>query len=154
MAFPWDVLVWAIKARFKLTPPVAADGEFVELQSDANGRLLVVVQGPRPAGYRRPGASLEHRAVAKASPGSLLEAYGFNDDDATSYYLQFFDKAVSPVDNDVPLVSVKLRPGDNFSFNPSSPLAFATGIAWALSTSPTKYTSGATSKAYVAVVYQ
>lgn len=134
-------------------PTAAANGDVVEMLVDPYGRQRVAVESVQPAGYARTGASLQHRNIVKASPGSLLEIYGFNSDDTNAYALQIFDKATSPVNDDVPLVSIYLKPGDNFSFTPASPLIFATGIAWALSITPTKYTSGATAKAWVAAAY-
>lgn len=156
MGFPFDVLSWLIRGRVKTTPPSASDGETVELQCTPAGRLKVeasISGSTQPTGYRRTGNALEYRAVAKASPGSLLEIYGFNADDVNAYALQIFDKATFPVANDVPLVSIYLKPGDNFSFTPAYPLAFATGIAWALSSDPAKYASVTSPKIWAAVAY-
>lgn len=139
--------------RYRAAPSTLLDGEAGEVLLDNQGRPRVVFEGRGPTGYTRTGASLQHRAVIKASAGSLLEIYGFNSDDTTAFALQIFDKATSPVDDDLPLVSIYLKPGDNFSFSPASPLVFVNGIAWALSTTPTKYTSGATAKAWVAAAY-
>lgn len=156
MPFPFDVLSWLIRGRVKTTAPSASDGETVELQCTPAGRLKVdasISGSSQPTGYRRTGNALEYRAVAKASPGSLLEIYGFNSDDTNAFAFQIFDKASFPVVDEVPLISIYLKPGDNFSFTPSYPLVFSTGITWALSSNPAKYASVTSPKIWAAVAY-
>lgn len=41
MAFPWDVISWLVKGRYKITPPALSDGEAGELQCTQNGVLKV-----------------------------------------------------------------------------------------------------------------
>ena len=41
MAFPWDVLGWLAKARYKITALALSDGGSAELPCDSKGRLLV-----------------------------------------------------------------------------------------------------------------
>lgn len=48
MAFPFDVLSWLVRARYKLTPPAATDGETIELQATVNDALKVSSEAPAP----------------------------------------------------------------------------------------------------------
>lgn len=70
MAFPFDVLSWLVRARYKLTPPAATDGETIELQATVNGALKVSSEAPAPGGYAR---TLEDTdALVKGTPGELM----------------------------------------------------------------------------------
>lgn len=148
-----QIHLWLGHGKYRAAPTAVADGQVVPLLTDPYGRLRIAAESLQPTGYRRTGNALEYRAVAKASPGSLLEIYGFNSDDTNAFAFQIFNNTAFPSADEVPLVSIYLKPGDNFSFTPAFPLAFSTGITWALSSNPAKYASVTSPKIWAAVAY-
>lgn len=134
MAFPFDVLSWLVRARYKLTPPAATDGETIELQATVNGALKVSSEAPAPGGYAR---TLEDTdALVKGTPGELIELWGFSRDAEQDLYLLLVNKASAAVDGDTPLEVFPIPALQPFAFAPRAPLAFSVGIVWAVSTLP------------------
>lgn len=153
MAFPFDVLSWLIRGRYKVTPPALADGEAGEIRVDSSGRVLVVVDSATP-----PTVSYHDtvepagKAEIKATAGSLHELWGFNDGE-TTVYLQIHDSSGEPDPATVPVMVFKLAAGASFSFALKSPRAFTNGIYWAASEVPGGYTS-AVASLVVGATYQ
>lgn len=153
--FPFDALAWLIRVRYKLTPPVAADGEAVDLQGDVNGNIKSrVVAGPVINGYSRTPAPATSK-VARAVPCALVECWGFNDDASQDLYFQLHNSAALPASGAVPLEVFPVPAGQSFAFAPSTPIPFGVGLTWAVSTTPGTYTAPVLGGAFgVTVAYQ
>lgn len=140
MAFPWDVLKWAVRAVYKLTPPVASDGELVDLQADANGNLKVRVVDQAPSGAtpvrQLAGAK---KGTLKASPGSLLEVSLWNQS-ASPVWFQVHNKASDAVNGETCIDQVMIPAGGSLGWRPMVPVACGTQVRWAASSTPATLT--------------
>jgi hypothetical protein len=136
MAFPFDVLSWLVRLRYKITPPAAADGETVELQGDVHGRILARVEATGPSGATpaRQLAPARH-GLLKAAPGSLLEVSLWNNGESALWF-QVHDKASAPGNGDTCVDQVMLPAGGAIGWRPMVPVACATQVRWAASTTP------------------
>lgn len=134
MSFPWDVLKWAIRATFRLTPPAASDGELVDLQADANGNLKVVVVGSSNATYSyHVSPALTSQGAIKTSAGSLRQLIVTNTgpDEA---WLVVCNNPELPGSSEALVAAMKLLirvPGtDTVSLPLEADIPFSTGIYW------------------------
>lgn len=83
--------------------------------------------------------------VVRAAPGCVMECWGVNNSGSTRY-IQFFDSATVPADTAVPVFApIAVPTGSSFSLRIGDHgHVFATGIAWASSsTLATKTITGA-----------
>lgn len=142
--FPFDVLSWLVRLRYKLTPPVAADGETVEIQGDVNGRILARVEADGPSGAtavrQLVGAKV---GTLKASSGSLLEVSLWNQG-AVPLWFQVHNKASAPINGEACVDQVMVPAGGSLGWRPMVPVACASQVRWAASTTPGTLTLPAT----------
>lgn len=129
-----QIFRWLGFGRYRASPTAVGDGQVAELLVDPYGRLATTGQGLTPAGYSRALASTG--ALVKGSPGELLELWGFSRDASQDLYLLLVNKASAAADGDTPLEVFPIPAGQPFAFAPAAPVAFSTGIAWAVSTDP------------------
>jgi len=129
-----QVFKWLGFGRYKASPTAVGDGQVQELLVDPYGRLATASQGLTPAGYSR--TLNDTGALVKASPGELLELWGFSRDSSQDLYLLLVNKASAAADEDLPLEAFPIPAGQPFAFSPSAPLPFSAGIAWVVSTDP------------------
>lgn len=136
MAFPFDVLSWLVRLRYKLTPPVAADGDTVELQGDVSGNIKARIMAEGPPGLavvRQLDAA--KRGTLKAAPGSLFEITIWNKG-SDPVWFQVHDKGSGVNDADVCLDQIFVPAGATVGWRPVVPVACATQIRWAASSTP------------------
>jgi hypothetical protein len=150
MAWPDQIFKWLGYGKYQSAPVAAADGATAPLLIDPHGRLQASVQGVTPAGYNRAFSS--NGQVVLGAPGSLIECWGRNDS-GSAVFLQFHNLAGPPSGGATPLEVFKIDSGASFSFGPSSPIPFATGIVWVTSTTLATFTGPAGSIA-LTVVYR
>jgi len=143
MAFPFDVLSWLIRLRYKLTPPVATDGDTVELQGDASGNIKarIMAEGPPDLAAVRQKTGARVGSI-KASPGSLFEVTVWNKG-ADAVWFQIHDKASAPANGDTCVDQLYVPAGATVGWRPVVPVACATQIRWVSSTTPGTCTEAA-----------
>lgn len=133
MAFPWDVLKWAVRAVYKLTPPVASDGELVDLQADANGNLKVVVVSSGSGYSYHVTTNLASQGAIKASAGSLRQLVATNTG-GTPVWLAVCNSAGVPGSPEALAASIKLLlrvpASDTITLPLEGEVAFSSGIYW------------------------
>lgn len=136
MAFPWDVLGWLAKARHKLTALALSDGETAELQCDGKGylKVRVVAEGDAAATAARQLTAAKIGTL-KGAPGSLVEVALWNSG-AGALWFQVHNKASAPVDTDACVDQVMVPAGASIGWRPAVPVACATQVRWAASTTP------------------
>lgn len=154
MAFPFDQLSWLIRRRYKMTPPVAADGDTVEEQCDVNGNSKVrVVGGPVITGYHN-ALTPSANGVVRAAPCKLVFVHGFNDG-ADPLYVGLYNRTSVPSGSGVaPLVQFRVPAGGSLSFFPPEPLTCSTGLVWAASATPGEWSSPGGADICIQVAYQ
>jgi hypothetical protein len=151
-SWPNQLFTWLAHGIYRASPTAVADGSAVQLLADSIGKLCVrVVGGPILAGYHRTTTPAIQASV-KASSGAVVACWGFNKA-ATAMYVQLHNKATSVANNDVPTEQFLVPAGQPFSFQPPEPIAFSTGIQWAVSTTPGPCTLGSTDVG-ITVAYQ
>lgn len=136
MPFPFDILSWLIRLRHKVTPPVAADGDTVELQGDANGRVLARVEASGPSGAtpvkQLVGAKV---GVLKATAGSVLELAIWNKSGAGVWF-QVHSKNSPPSNGEACVDQVLIPAGGALGWRPMVPVACGLQVRWAASSTP------------------
>jgi hypothetical protein len=161
MAWTNVVFNWKGSARYQLTLPTLADGQLGELQCTQRGLLRVAVEStvePEASLSVRalPGAGLAASSGTIASAAAeLLEVHGHSETN-TACYLMFFDAAANPANGAVPKQKMRI-PADCPMFSLTltlKPVAYATGIRWAVSTTPDTLTTTGAIKLYVEGVYR
>lgn len=81
--------------------------------------------------------------VISATPCTLALLSGFNNG-ANARYFQVFNKATNPAGADVPVQSILVPAGSNFSWTPSGLAApFTIGCSWGMSSTPSVFTAAA-----------
>lgn len=135
MAFPFDVLSWLIRGRYRVSPTAVSDGGTPEMAMDALGRLRVIVDsmsGTTPYSVYAPTGLLAKGAI-KASPGSLRQLVVTNTHTA-AVWLTVFNKATQPSSPEEAVALMKLMikvpAEDSLSLPLVGDLAFSTGIYW------------------------
>lgn len=152
MSFLDQIHLWLGHGRYRSEPTAVANGEVAELLIDALGKLCIrVVGGPILAGYHRTTTPAIQASV-KGSSGAVVACWGFNKG-AVAVYVQLHNKASAVVDTNVPLEQFLVPAGQPFSFQPPEPIAFSTGIQWAVSTTPGPCTLGSADVG-ITVAYQ
>lgn len=134
-----------------LSPSTDTNGDYGFLKSNANGELYVVASGAlsvtgtmpvqqAPAtsgGYivkRTLSAASTNATSVKASAGQVFGWYLFNANAATRY-LKLYNKASAPtVGTDTPVLTIPIPAGAAANVEYLGGIAFATGIAFALTT--------------------
>jgi hypothetical protein len=143
-------LLSKLRHRATLPTPVA-DGGVADLVGDAFGRLVTV--GPQSSGrYVVPALTYKGRVVAEAA--QLLELSAFNDG-ADPVYLMLFDSysLTAPADGTTPIERFLVPAGGTLGFVPDYPLAFASGIYWAVSSTASTLTIDAAATLHVSATY-
>lgn len=144
MAFPWDVLGWLAKARYKITALALSDGETAELQCDSKGHLKVrIISEGDPAVAASRQLTAAKKGTLKASAGSLVEVAIWNKS-AVALWFQVHNKASDPVDTEACVDQVMVPAGATIGWRPVVPVACATQVRWAASTTPGTLTLPAT----------
>lgn len=141
MSWVDQVFKWLGYAKYNATPPVLADGDVRELQSDASGNLKVaVVSGTISAGEPAEVAfaisnDLVDSWVVKASTGLIYEVSGFNGS-TEDRYLVVFPGSSAPANGTSTASRVVIPvPGKSaFNWTPVRPITYAGGIVWVCST--------------------
>jgi hypothetical protein len=133
-------------------PTAAADGDAVSTVADRYGRVVVV--GPQPSGrYRSSVLGVNGRIVAQA--GELSELWVVN---ALSEerWLHLFDVSSlsAPANGTSPLERFLVPAKGIFSLAPLHPIAFASGIHWACSTTANTLTIDSGSSFHVSAAYE
>ena len=133
----------SILAPFRAAPGVLTDGQKTLLRVDASGALVVVGggDGGLPMVFQPPlsfdtGGVLADSGIIRATPGTLLDINGFNNDAAIRFFM-LFNTVVVPVDFKEPVtIAIQVAPGSHFrlTFASSQGRSFGTGITWASST--------------------
>lgn len=96
-------------------------------------------------------AASTNATVAKAAPGSVV-GWVFGNLNAAVRFLKLYDKASAPtVGTDVPRVTIPLPPGAAGHVGLPSPIAFQSGISYALTTGITDGDSGAVAASEITV---
>ena len=134
MSWPEQIFRWLGYGKYLASPMAVADGGTSPLLIDPYGRLRVASEGIAPTGYHR-SINATNGAV-KASPGDLVELWGFSNDSTQTLFLMLVNKTSAPTDGDLPQEVFRVPASQSVGFRPGSPLAFASGIAWAVSTAP------------------
>lgn len=128
--------------RNTITPNVA-NGETVEAQCDAQGRLLVNVEPPNTL-WADGGSSAATRTI-KAGSGRLYQIFGRNT--GSDCFVFIFDAASRPADGSVAhiFVPVKVKAGEAFSIDVLRSRPFTNGLTWVASSTDAAltYASGA-----------
>lgn len=89
------------------------------------------------------GTKLIDKAIVRLGPLTVLAVEGYNN--GAQQFLLLFDAAAFPNANDEPIHTQVLAAGDNFYVDiPVAGLAMSKGLVLALSSTPAKYTAGAT----------
>lgn len=135
MAFPFDVLSWLIRGRYKASPTAVSDGGTPELLTDALGRLRVLIDstsGTTPYSVHAPTGLLSKGAI-KASAGSLRQLVVTNTHSAAVWFV-LFNKASQPSSPEeaaaLTKMFFKVPAEDSVSLELVGDLAFSTGIYW------------------------
>lgn len=127
MNWPETVFRWLAHLRYRSEPTAVSEGEAVEQLADRYGRARVVVEQTVPSGATYTRCRGASQLVAKASAGNLLELWGFNDE-ASVVYVQLHNASSLPSNGATPLEVLRVPAGGSFSFAPSAPLSFTTGL--------------------------
>lgn len=96
------------------------------------------------------GALLDKDIVCP-SPCELQVAFGYNAG-ASTFYVQFFDKATAPAPGDVPEFIVPVA-GGRGTFSVAAPYVFTLGCAIGISSTELTYTSAGNVLSYAAMVH-
>ena len=100
MAFPYDVLSWLIRGRYKISLPTVSDGGTPELAMDAQGRPRVVVDsmpGSGSSAYTHYNLTTPNsKGTIKASAGALRQVV-INNDHTSELWVCLFNKASTPL---------------------------------------------------------
>lgn len=136
MPFPFDVLSWLIRGRYKASPTAVSDGGTPELAMDAQGRPVVVVHSMPgsggSSGYTHYNLTTPNsKGTIKASAGALRQIV-INNDHSAELWVCLFNKASVPGPSDLALIMFKIRVGSKETVNLPlvADVAFGTGIAW------------------------
>ena len=123
----------AIKGRYSLVPPVAADGQFPFILTDAAGRILVA-SAASTGGLTNYNQAAANDRVVSATPTRPLLFFGRSVAAVTIYFM-VFDAAVIPVVNGTAPIMTPLQvlAGAHFSLA-LEPVPTAVGLVWASST--------------------
>lgn len=115
-------------------PTAAANGDIVELLTDAYGRLQFVAASVTYSAYK-PSAGADKKGVIKASAGSLRYVQVSSKDTAGCWF-QVLNQATSPAGGESTsiVLTVWIPAGESRAISLPADLAFSTGIAWAAST--------------------
>lgn len=140
------IFKWVGSGRYNASPPVGADGQIAEHQSDDRGYLRVTEDVV--ATYEQPTA-LAASDVVSTSPTRFVEAWVENSS-GTDRYFQLFDGTVLPADGVAPLYCVRIPAGATVAVKPSARMYFSSGLVWCFSsTRATKTITG--SEAWVSL---
>lgn len=136
-----QVFKWLGFGRYKASPTPVGDGQVTELLTDSIGRLLVAGGAPPVTAVMRQ-LQAAHAGAILAAPGRLVELGVWNKG-ASGYWLMLFDTLVAspPSAGNVPLAQLYVPAGATLGWRPVGSLTFATGIYWALSTTPGSFTA-------------
>lgn len=136
-----------LRGIYRAVAPVVADLQSSLVRIDSDAILLVRTVGPAPSSaslrYFSGASPLVAQGTIKASAGTLRLIQG-TQYSGSNLYLQLFDQAAAPVNNDVPVwpslpIPTTLN-GTPFGFAFSDGMPFATKIFWAFSTTSDKLT--------------
>lgn len=136
MGFLDKVFPWLGHGRYQAAPTPALEGTVKELLIDALGRLRVVVDGETALGataVRQLTAA--KRGTLKGTPGSLVEVTVWNKG-ASPLWLQVHNKGSDVSNGDAAVDQVLVPAGATVGWRPAVPVACATQIRWAASTTP------------------
>lgn len=162
-------------ARYNASPTARTEGQFGNLQADANGNLNVniatllsfedqgnavgqVVDKPLSVPTYTPdldtSAAAEKSSITKASAGNLYSFTATNSNAAVRY-LQFFNSTTVPADATVPVLEFVVPANGSKDYAWRFGRQFTTGIVWCFSTtSQTKTIITAANDALVDVNYK
>lgn len=134
MAFPFDVLSWLIRGRYKTSPTAVSDGGTPELLTDALGRLRVVIDSALSSSYSfHATTNLASQGAIKASAGSLRQLVATNTG-GTAVWLAVCNSAALPGSPEALAASIKLLlrvpATDTITLPLDGEVAFSTGIYW------------------------
>lgn len=131
------VFRWLGHGRYRSSLPTAAsNGDVVEQLVDAYGRLQVVFAAAAPVGataVRQKTAA--QRGTLKASAGSVLELAVWNNSEEP-VWVQIHDKASAASNGETCVDQVYCPAGGTVGWRPLVPVACATQVRWAASTTP------------------
>lgn len=132
-----------IKAIFRAVPGVLVDGQETGLRCNNTGALVttgggaggvtIVVFEP-PLSFDT-GSTVAASGVIRVAPGTLLDINGFNNSAAVRFFMLFDAVAVPGNGTAAVTVVIRVPPTSNFSITLANGQGrqFATGIAWATS---------------------
>lgn len=132
-----QVFKWLGFGRFRASPTAVGDGQVAELLTDAVGRLQVALSAAAPAGVVavRQLTAANEGALKAAGPGSLVEVALWNNG-AVPLWFQVHDKSAAVVGGDACVDQVMVPAGGAMGWRPAVPVAAATRLRWAASTTP------------------
>lgn len=131
------VFPWLGHGRYQSAPTPASEGAVKELLIDAVGRLQVALSAAAPAGVVavRQLTAANEGALKAAGPGSLVEVALWNNG-AVALWFQVHDKSAAVTGGDACVDQVMVPAGGAIGWRPAVPVAAATRLRWAASTTP------------------
>ncbi|WP_394835829.1 hypothetical protein LVJ94_02735 [Pendulispora rubella] len=146
MGWETSIFRWLGFGRHNTTPPSLVPGEVGELQLDPHGNLKVTVVaagvGP-PMGLRAdspatswsaPSGLAAHGTIREA-PCLLYRVFGSNEGPAKRW-IMLFDATSLPADGALPSFAIPVVEGGSFAIDLQRTRPFASGLAWAASSTP------------------
>lgn len=169
-------------AVYNSVPPVAVDGQPIDVQADINGNTLVslatqiagenltdnvMMTANKPVSGAAYSPSIYApltqvtKNFIKATPGNVF-SFDITNDNAAVRYFQLHNKITAPAGTDVPIYSWKVPAGTannpgfltlGSEFFTGSGRYFSVGIGWAISTTLATFTDAATNTEHVVHVH-
>lgn len=134
------VFLWLGHARYYAAPTAVSNGEVVPLLADAYGRLQFAAAAAAPAGVTAVRQlTAANTGALKAGAGSLVEVTLWNNG-AAAIWFQVHDKSGTVLAGDACVDQIMVPAGGAIGWRPAVPVAAATRLRWAASTTPATYT--------------
>ena len=141
MSWPEQIFNWLGYGRYYASPTAVADGATAPLLIDPQGRLQFSAAAAAPAGVtavRQLAAA--NTGALKAGAGSLVEVTLWNNG-GDALWFQVHDKSGDVSAGETCVDQVMVPAGAAIGWRPAVPVAAATCLRWAASTTPETYTA-------------
>lgn len=143
-SWPNQLFKWLAYGIYRASPTAVADGATTQVLVDAYGRVQTVEAAAAPVGVTAVRQlTAAKKGTLKASAGSLVEVAIWNKS-AVALWFQVHNKASDPVDTEACVDQVMVPAGATIGWRPVVPVACATQVRWAASTTPGVLTLPAT----------
>lgn len=134
--FPFDVLSWLMRGRYKISLSPVSDGGTPELLTDAYGRLRIVIDsvlGTSSSYQAYTHTGLVFKAQVKEAAGVVRQVVVTNTD-AVEAWVAMFDLATmpgsAPSDLDAITTLLVVPPGETVSLPFEADVTYGDGIAF------------------------